>query len=219
MMRMVYFLSTLSLLYAMACNQLNEQHGTEQSKTFIDQSQRIPHLDEVKMRDKAKEAYVFCHTNKYNLGFCVLVDMGVHSGVKRCAVWDFTGDSIRYRFVVSHGCGTHPWGEDGSKESPTFSNEHESHCTSLGKYKIGERGYSNWGVHTKYTLHGLDSTNNNAKNRFIVLHSWESIPDEEVFPKGCPEGWGCPALSDNSFNILDTLLKKSKIPVLLWIYS
>jgi len=45
------------------------------------------------------------------------------------------------------------------------------------------------------------------------------MSDEEIYPKGSPEGWGCPTVSNNAFKKIDPLLKNSKKPVLMWIYS
>ncbi len=168
---------------------------------------------------KAKEALKFCEQNSYNSEFCILIDMKQHSGLNRFYVWSFTKDTMLYSFPVSHGCGDYPWSSDFTKESPSFSNEDGSHKSSLGKYKIGERGYSNWGVHVKYLLHGLESTNKNALKRAIVFHSWESISDEAIYPDGTAEGWGCPAISNNNFNKIDPMLSASKRPVLMWIYQ
>ena len=145
--------------------------------------------------------------------------MSLHSGVNRFLVYDFNNDSILHQCLVVHGCGDSPWSSDESKDNPVFSNADGSHCSSLGKYKIGERGGSSWGVKIKYLLHGLESTNSNALIRAIVFHSWESIPEQEVFPEGAPEGWGCPAISNNSFRIVDPLLRASAKPVLMWIYK
>ena len=75
------------------------------------------------------------------------------------------------------------------------------------------------GVKIKYTLYGLDSTNSNAFKRLIILHSWELVPDEEIYPDGTPEGWGCPAISNKNFMIIDSMLKNSPKPVLMWIYK
>ena len=116
-------------------------------------------------------------------------------------------------------CGNKPWSGDMTKTSPVFSNTPDSHLSSLGKYRIGKRGYSNWGIHVNYRLHGLESTNSNAFSRDIVLHSWESVADLETYPKGTPEGWGCPAVSDNTMRELDSLLQNSGENVLLWIYN
>jgi hypothetical protein len=170
-------------------------------------------------KQKADEALAYCKANKFNTDFCILIDMRVHSGLKRFFVWDFNKDTITHSFLVSHGCGSNPWATDYTKENPVFSNEDGSHCSSLGKYKIGQRAYSNWGVHIKYVLHGLEKTNSNALARYIVFHSWEETPNEEIFPDGTPEGWGCPTLSNENFQLIDPILKKSEKPVLMWIYN
>jgi hypothetical protein len=169
-------------------------------------------------RKKAKEAFAYCKTKKFNTNFCVLIDMSMHSGLKRFFVWDFKKDTVLYSFLVGHGCCDNPWNNDYSKDQPRFSNQDGSHCSSLGKYKIGERAYSDWGVNVKYVLHGLEESNSNALNRYIVFHSWEVVADEEVYPSGTPEGWGCPTISNKSFMKIDPLLKASKLPVLMWIY-
>ena len=91
--------------------------------------------------------------------------------------------------------------------------------SSLGKYKIGDRGWSSFGVNINYRLHGLDETNSNANKRDIVFHSWEEIKDAEVYPAGTPEGWGCPAISDKAFLAVDKLLKNQAQPTLMWIYK
>ena len=121
-------------------------------------------------------------------------------------------------FLVSHGCGNNTWGLDESKEKPQFSNAFESHCSSLGKYRIGKRAYSDWGINIKYYLYGLDSSNSNAYKRTIVLHGWGDIPDNEIHPSGIPEGWGCPAVSDKMMTKLDSTFQTKKKPVLMWIY-
>jgi hypothetical protein len=173
----------------------------------------------VNMEQKAREALSFCTKHKYDTGHCILIDMSVHSGKERIVIWDFNGDSVLYKGAVSHGCGDLPWGKDGSKDAPVFSNEHNSHCSSLGKYRVGERGASQWGIGIKYLLHGLDASNRNALQREIVFHSWDAVADRDVYPEGTPEGWGCPAVSDRFMRLADDLLDKKTKPVLLWIYK
>lgn len=181
--------------------------------------QKKPAINLEATRTKAKQAFEFCSAENFNTDFCILIDMSLHSGVKRFFVWDFIKDTISNSFLVGHGCCDNPWNSDSSKANPAFSNVDGSHCTSLGKYKIGERGYSNWGIHVKYVLHGLEPTNRNAFKRYIVFHSWEVVADEEVYPNGTPEGWGCPTISNNSFRIIDPVLQSSPKPVLMWIYN
>jgi hypothetical protein len=38
-----------------------------------------------------------------NTQFCILIDMGMHSGLNRFLVWDFQKDTLKYSFPVSHG--------------------------------------------------------------------------------------------------------------------
>ena len=168
---------------------------------------------------RVEEALAYCKENNMNTDFCILVDMGTHSGIERMIVWDFKNNSIMKSGLVSHGCGPMTWASDDTKESPVFSNTPESHLSSLGKYAIGSRAWSNWGIHVKYWLKGLETTNSNAVKRVIVLHGWDSVSDGNIYPNGTPEGWGCPAVSNNMMRYLDSKLKNVDKPVLFWIYK
>lgn len=193
----------------------NFQQKTEIAKNL---EQEKPKINIEATKIKAKEALDFCKKQNFNSDFCILIDMSLHSGVNRFIVWDFKKDTISNSFLVGHGCCDNLWSSDESKDNPKFSNIDGSHCSSLGKYKIGERAYSNWGVNIKYVLYGLEPSNSHAKSRYIVFHSWEVVSDEEVYPLGTPEGWGCPTISNNSFKIIDPQLKSSSKSVLMWIY-
>ncbi len=175
--------------------------------------------DTKKLKQKAEEALLYNTQNKFNTEFCILIDMSIHSGIKRFFIWDFKQNKVIEEYLVGHGCGTNSWSSDESAGKAEFGNEDGSHLSSLGKYKIGTRGYSNWGINVKYLMHGLEETNSNAMKRVIVFHSWDKMSDEEVFPKGSPEGWGCPTVSNDAMRVIDTRLKSSKKPVLMWIYN
>lgn len=181
-------------------------------------SAAIPHIDTSRTRQHAKQALLFCRQQGYNTRYCVLIDMSLPSGVKRLVVWDFRRNDMIIAGLVSHGCGTAPWSGIWSKDKPVFSNADGSHCTALGKYKINNRAYSAWGIHVKYYLNGLESTNSNAMIRQIVFHSWEAVPENEVYPSGSPEGWGCPAISNHTMKAVDALFQKQKKHLLMWIY-
>ncbi len=172
-----------------------------------------------RLKEKANQAEVFCKSKNYTTQFCILIDMSLHSGKNRAFLWDMKKDSIIASGLCAHGCGSMPWGETYTKTKPVFSNTPDSHCTALGKYKIGKRGYSQWGINVNYLLHGLESTNNNAIKRQIVLHSWSDVADKEVYPSGTPEGWGCPAIGNQLMRTLDAKLKQTEKPVLLWIFK
>lgn len=158
---LILFLLLFMLLYA--CNK-----PADENEQVLKQALRCIVLPEEKAvsknhcisfrstQTKAIEALSFCACNKMNTDICLLADMSLHSGIKRFVVWDFIKYTIIYSFLVGHGCCDNPWYTELSKDSPQFSNLPESHCSSLGKYKIGNRAYSDWGINVKYILHGLE---------------------------------------------------------------
>ncbi|WP_294818937.1 murein L,D-transpeptidase catalytic domain-containing protein [uncultured Flavobacterium sp.] len=163
------------------------------------------------------EAKAFCSKEGFNEDYYFLIDMSIHSGRNRFFVYDFKQKKITDSNIVTHGsCDIHE-DNDEKWEKARFSNADGSHCTAKGKYKIGRRDYSSWGIKVKYWLHGLENSNNNAVVRVVVLHSWTEVPDNEIFPAYAPLSWGCPAVSDNFMKVLDAKLQKTAKPVLLWI--
>lgn len=174
---------------------------------------------EDRLKAKAAEALLFCKKEGFDTLHTILMDAAVHSGKNRLFLWDFKKKRVVEEGLASHGCCGHPWGGTESKTKVQFSNVPESHCSSVGKFALQDRGYSNWGINVNYKMHGLDSSNSNAFKRTIVFHSWEMVVDKEPYPEGTPEGWGCPAVSNEMLRKLDPLLKKKKRKVLFWIYE
>jgi hypothetical protein len=217
----VYFFA-LTILVLLAFQLIKKNTTIAKTKTLDKIEIKSNKANEVppnaQLLSKSNLAKAYCIQHKFDTNFCCLLDLSQHSGNNRFVIWDFKTSSIIKQFPVSHGCGDSLWGADFSKTNPQFSNEFESHCSSIGKYKIGKRGYSNWGINIKYLLHGLESTNSNAMARTIVLHSWEAVSDSSTYPFGTPEGWGCPAISNNQMLFLDSMLKNAKQPVLMWLY-
>lgn len=166
---------------------------------------------------KHNEALQYCKENGFNEDYYFLIDMSIHPGRNRFFVYDFKDLKITDKNLVTHGS-CDQFEENPDKwEKAKFSNKSDSHCSMKGKYKIGKRDYSSWGINVKYWLHGLEKTNANAVNRVVVLHSWKAVSNEEIYPDLSPLSWGCPAVSDDFMRKLDTKLLKVKKPVLLWI--
>lgn len=163
------------------------------------------------------EAYEFCVAQNFDTNHFFLVDFSIHSGKNRFFIYDFADSAVTQKALVTHGTCDGFEANPEAREAPKFSNTLDSHCSSLGKYKIGKRDYSSWGIHVKYWLHGLEPTNNKAVERVVVLHSWEAVANEEVFPHHSPLSWGCPAVSDDFMRTLDSLLQRKTKPMLLWI--
>lgn len=169
-----------------------------------------------KLLKKAEEAEAYCRSHQFNTQFCFLMDLSIHSGKSRFYIYNFKSKSITDSSLVCHGVG-----KNSSATKPIYSNEVGSNCTSLGKYKTGKRAYSNWGIHVHYKLHGLEKTNSNAFKRMVVLHSYEYVSEEELYPNHLTMGWslGCPVLSNKPMKRIDSLLQKTKKPTLLWIFE
>ena len=166
---------------------------------------------------KHTEAPAFCKNKGFEQGYYFLVDLSVHSGRNRFYIYDFNQKKVIGSGLVTHGSCDVADDNDSKYEKAKFSNADGSHCSSSGKYKVGKRDYSSWGINVKYWLHGLENTNSNAEGRVVVLHSWEAVKDKEIYPDYSPLSWGCPAVSDNFMKKLDARLQKTEKPVLLWV--
>lgn len=170
----------------------------------------------LRLKEKVLKAKTYCAQKGLNLKYCFLVDFSIHSGKKRFFIWDFTGDSIKTSSLCAHG-----YGKNSTLTKPVYSNVEGSYCSSLGKYRVGIRSYSKWGINVHYKLHGLESTNDNAYKRYVVLHSYTPVPSVEAYPLHLPLGisQGCPVICDKTMRAVDALLKAEKKPLLLWIYE
>lgn len=168
-----------------------------------------------RIKAKADSAYSFCKEKKMNTNYCILIDFRIHSGKNRFFVWDFAKDTIAYSGLCCHG-----YGRKGTQSKPIFSNDEGSYCSSLGRYKIGIRSYSSWGINVHYKLHGLEKSNSNAFKRIIVMHSHAPVSDEEIYPRHLTLGYsqGCPVISDEMMRKMDELLKVEVKPMLMWMY-
>lgn len=164
-----------------------------------------------------EEAATFCKENQYNEDYYFLIDLSVHSGKNRFFIYDFETKKVLDKNLVTHGS-CDQFEENSDKwEKVKFDNRVDSHCSMKGKYKIGSRDYSSWGINVKYWLHGLEASNKNAVKRVVVLHSWSAVKNKEIYPRHSPLSWGCPAVSDAFMEKLDERLQQTEKPVLLWI--
>ncbi len=166
---------------------------------------------EEKLLQKVTAAKLFVKQKNYNQQYCFLIDMTMHSGQKRFFIYDLKKDSVVRSGLVAHGNCFEYW-----LEGRRYSNVVGSGCTSLGKYKIGSPYTGKFGY--SYKLHGLDSTNNKAYERTVVLHGHSCISDEEVADDICQSN-GCPTVSPSFLLKLKNIINTSSKPVLLWIYE
>ena len=119
-----------------------------------------------------------------------VIDYSKPSSEKRLWVYDLATRELLYEELVAHGQGT------GANIASKFSNNNESHQTSLGLFVtdttyVGRNGYS-------LRLDGLDKgINDRARERAIVMHGAPYVSPAFVKANGrLGRSWGCPAVSE-----------------------
>lgn len=183
-------------------------------KGFYKHSRRASLADPelLRMGEKAAICRPWLKTHSFNSAFCFMVDMRMPSGKARFFVYDLHKDAVVLAGLVAHGNGSM-----GFSATPTFSNINGSGCTSLGKYRIGHPYQGQFG--RAYKLYGLDTTNDRAFNRNVVLHSWTGVPEGETYPYPICNSRGCPMVSPAFLKQLQPLIDGAGKPVLLWIFN
>jgi hypothetical protein len=160
----------------------------------------------------AQQMQSYASHNGYNANICFLLDMHIESGRNRFFIYDMKKDSIVEAGLVTHGRCNQNW-----LNGRQYGNKIGCGCTSLGKYKIGKPYKGRFGL--AYKLYGLDSTNNNAYNRFVVLHSHSCVPNAEVHPYPICQSDGCPTVSPPFLNKLAGIIDQSSKPILLFTFD
>ncbi len=117
-------------------------------------------------------------------------DFTQSSNNDRMWIIDLQQHKVLYNTYVAHGAGT---GEEFAKQ---FSNNFDSHQSSLGFYITGETYIGEHG--NSLRMHGMDfGFNHNAFDRAIVVHGANYVNDN--FIKGnerLGRSWGCPAVDN-----------------------
>ncbi|HIP32901.1 MAG TPA: hypothetical protein EYG86_09075 [Crocinitomicaceae bacterium] len=192
-----------SQAYSGESSQENNETHRQSTSTFI--AERKIELENQKR--KAKQ-FLANHKN-YSQEIIFLLDMRHPSQNHRFFVLDLSKDIIAEKGLVAHGSGS------VIGDSLVFSNIPESYQSSLGRYRIGTKYTGNFGK--SYKLHGLDKTNNNAFKRYIVLHPYSCVPDEEQDFPIC-ESLGCAMVSNNFMKTLYSIIDTSSKPILMVMY-
>jgi hypothetical protein len=186
--------------------------GEEEAKEQTKEGQTSASPENVAVRNLiAKRAFEYSAKNNLSSEYCFLVDMNLPSGRNRFFVYDLKRNSIVYSGLVAHGSCNETF-----LARPRFSNESRSGCSSLGKYQVGQFYTGKYGK--SYRLTGLDNTNSNAFNRAVVIHGYNCVPDEEIYPRVLCNSLGCVMVSYKFFDKISRLINKSDKPILLWVY-
>ena len=112
-----------------------------------------------------------------------MIDYSRPSTQKRLWVFDLRTRALLYEELVAHGRGS------GENVATSFSNDPESHQSSLGLFRtedtyVGRNGYS-------LRLRGLDAGfNDHAYERAIVMHGAPYVSDDFAAPRAAWAGAG-----------------------------
>lgn len=147
----------------------------------------------------------------YNTEIGFFIDMSIMSGKNRFFVYDFEQKKIIDKGLVAHGVGS----ETGEAGKLIFSNVPNSLSTSLGRYSIGDYYEGQYGK--SYKLYGLDDSNSNALERYVVLHKHAYVPYEEQDQAIC-YSHGCPMVNEIFYTRLEKIIDNSQKKIILNIY-
>lgn len=204
------FLASFFLISSCVQGQLNPKEPLDE--VLSSESEPIAFPIQERMNQKAALLKPFLKQNTvYNQKIAILIDMRQHSGKNRLYVYDMDSMKIISKGLVAHGSGS----ETGFEDSLKFSNVPNSYTSSLGKYKIGVAYTGSFG--RSYKLHGLETSNNKAFERAIVLHRYSCVPDSEQEYEIC-NSLGCPMVSENYFLEIDKYISNSTKPIVLEIF-
>ena len=135
-----------------------------------------------------------------NKNIISIIDFSKPSSQKRLYVIDMKRKKLLFQSLVAHGRNS------GLEYATSFSNEEDSHKSSIGFYVTlntytGDCGYA-------LKLRGCDrGFNDNAYDRAIVIHGSKYVTEDFLNSNGfLGRSWGCPALPEKiSKKIIDVI--------------
>ena len=138
-----------------------------------------------------------------NEQYLTVIDMSLSANTERFYLIDVYNQSIVYKSLVAHGMAT------GEEFATDFSNVENSHKSSLGFYLTGETYNGRHDFSLK--LDGLESFNNKARERGVVIHAAEYVSHKYIETNGrLGRSYGCPSLPhENYFDIVSKIKNKS----------
>ena len=155
-----------------------------------------------------------------NTKYLTIIDMSVSANTKRFYIINMETLQVEHKSLVAHGRNS------GLEYANRFSNNMNSHQTSLGFYKTAETYVGKHGFSLR--LDGLEFSNNKARKRAIVIHEADYTSENFIKRNGrLGRSYGCPSLPKKDYKIIigkikngsclfiyypkDSYLKKSKL--------
>jgi hypothetical protein len=143
-----------------------------------------------------------------NSNYLTIIDMSASSNKERLFIVNMETQQLEHKSLVSHGRNS------GLEFAKQFSNEINSHQTSLGFYKTAETYHGKHGFSLR--LDGLEYSNDKARKRAVVIHEANYANKEFIKKNGrLGRSYGCPSLPQKDYT---TIINKIKKGSLLFIY-
>ena len=140
--------------------------------------------------------------------FLTVIDMSRSANSERFYLINLVEMELMHKSVVSHGRNS------GELYARHFSNKEGSFKSSIGFYLTAETYFGKHGLSLR--LDGLESSNNNARKRAIVIHSADYATEEFINQHGrLGRSLGCPALPKKDYKEIIETIKEG---TLLYVY-
>lgn len=140
--------------------------------------------------------------------FLTVIDMSMSANKNRFFLIDVTNQKIIHKSIVAHGRNS------GGEFAKDFSNKVGSFKSSIGFYRTAETYSGKHGLSLR--LDGLEFSNNNARERAIVIHAADYVSTNFIKQNGrLGRSLGCPSLPKKDYG---QIVHKIKNGSLLFIY-
>lgn len=140
--------------------------------------------------------------------YLTVIDMSRSANENRFFLIDVQQKKIIHKSIVAHGKNS------GGEFARSFSNKIGSFKSSIGFYKTAETYKGKHGLSLR--LDGLEYSNNNARQRAIVIHAADYVSKAFIKNNGrLGRSLGCPSLPVNGY---EEVISKIKNGTLLFIY-
>lgn len=170
-------------------------------------------------REKANALKTYAVKNGYDTCYCFLVDYSLPSGTPRFFIWNFMTEEIEFADFCMHGAG-----KGNTACTPIFSNQQGSNCSSLGRFIVLKNKYGKiLGEKRSRGVIGIDSSNNNAQQRGLLIHDSYFLDYQSFIPRKClplngASCSGCITITSNGFKKAKEIIDHSSAKILLWTY-
>ncbi len=217
MIKHIYLLTILTIVsfsnisWSLTTNEPVKPLYTKHSETSFDLYKKLNDKDlKFEVFEKALNGYhkLLAAKEIQNSKFLTVIDLSLSANKNRFFLIDLNSIKIIHKSKVAHGRNS------GGEFAKYFSNKVGSYQSSIGFYKTAETYQGKHGLSLR--LDGLESSNNNARKRAIVIHSADYVSDYFIKKNGrLGRSLGCPSLPKEGFSNIITNIKNGSV---LFIY-